>query len=396
MRKVLLAAVTVGASLVLGLVLVEAGLRVADWSRPPFYLYDIDTGTSHRPRAEGWYVEENAVRVSINRDGLRGPEIAREKPAATYRIAVLGDSFAEGFQVTFEERFSHVAEVALAGCAAAPGRVEIINFGVSGYGQARELLMLRHKAAAYAPDLVLVLFHGGNDFGNNMKAWEQNPFNPYYVWEGDRLVLDDSFRRNADFQRKLRWSNLRNDVVAHSRLLQVLQTVYENEILVPALAEDAATRRETVPEHSPMSLAPPADDGAREAWRTTEALLLLMRDEAGGLGAALWLANVPPAAAVTPDAEARRRELALYGLAHPDYVETRLRTFTAASGIGMVPLTEPLRAAARAAGVDPHYHAWRGSLGGHWNAMAHRVAGEAIARDICAAFGDGRLGRSRS
>lgn len=390
MRKFLLGLFTIAISLLAGLVLFEAGLRIVSYSRPPLYRYDFDTGTSHMPGADGWFVEENRVRIAINDDGIRGPAVARSKPDGVWRIAVLGDSFAEGLQVTYDERFTNVMQHRLAACDALPGTPEVINFGVSGYGQSRELLMLQHRAAAYKPDLVLVLFHGGNDFRNNMRDWKHNPFIPYHVWRDGKLVLDDSFRRYPDFLRKLKWSNLRNKFVLRSRVLQLLQNFYERVVLEQALfAKERAEESVSAPPPQ-MSLVPPVDERAHGAWQITEALLLKLRDDAEALvSAPLWLASVPPAAAVYPDPADRERVMAQYGIDETDYVENRLASFAAQHGIGMARLTAELRAAAERSGVDPHYHEYRGNVGGHWNAMAHRVAGEAIADVLCAHFSAG-------
>jgi hypothetical protein len=382
-----------GVSSIAGLGLVEAGLRLIDYSRPPFYRFDALTGTSHRPGVEGWYEREDLIRIRINSNGLRGPEIPVAKPPDVFRIAILGDSFAEGFQVTYEARFSKVMEDSIASACAVPGRrVEILNFGVSGYGQARELLMLRHYARAYAPDLVLVLFHGGNDFRNNSKEMERAPFNPYFVFGPDgELVLDRAKMDTPEFAAKLRWSNLRNDVVARVRFLQVLQDYYERTIIQRETAAAEADGIDPgVTNVRTISVAPPGDDVEARAWTLTEAHFRLFHAEAKALtGRPLWVSNVPPALAVFPDPAERARQLAAIGLEHADYVERRLGAFFAAEGIAFVPLTEALREDAERTGRDHHRFEYRNGLGGHWNAHAHGVAGRRIARAFC----DARIGR---
>jgi len=57
---------------------------------------------------------------------------------------VIGDSSAEALQVPVEERFWKITENDLQTCAASTGKkIEVINFGVSGYGTAQELITLR-------------------------------------------------------------------------------------------------------------------------------------------------------------------------------------------------------------------------------------------------------------
>ena len=120
-----------------GLLLAEVALRAAGYSFPEFYATDERRGFALRPGAAGWYRKEGAAYVRVNSDGLRDREHAREKPPDTFRVAVVGDSYAEALQVEQEAAFWAVMERRLQACAAqfAGGRrVEVINFGVSGYG----------------------------------------------------------------------------------------------------------------------------------------------------------------------------------------------------------------------------------------------------------------------
>jgi len=388
-RRVLLWTLSLGIAAVVGLGFIELGLRIVDYSRPPFYRYDENTGTSHRPKAEGWYEREDLIKLRINANGLRGPEIPVAKPLGVFRIAILGDSFAEGFQVTYEARFSNVMEGVIASTCAPPGRrVEVLNFGVSGYGQARELLMLRHYAKAYSPDLVLILFHGGNDFRNNSKEMEKAPFNPYFVFGPDgKLVLDRSKMDTPEFARKLLWSNMRNEFVRHLRFLQVLQDYYERTIIQQETAAAEADGIDpAVTNVRTISVAPPGNDVETRAWDLTEAHFRLFEQEVKALsGRPLWVANVPPALAVLPNMAEQARQLAALELDHADYVEKRLSAFFANEGINFVPLTAVLREEARRTGRDLHHFDHRGGLGGHWNADAHGVAGRRIARALCEA-----------
>src|SRR5438445_13415775 len=82
---------------------------------------------------------------------------------------------------------------------------EIINFGVSGYGTAQELQILRHRVWAYSPDMILLAFLTGNDIRNNSRALERDDRIPYFVHQGKDLVLDDRF---------LYWYESRQGVIA--------------------------------------------------------------------------------------------------------------------------------------------------------------------------------------
>ena len=72
--------------------------------------------------------------------------------------------------------------------------MEALNFGVSGYGTARELLTLKDDVWRYAPDLVRLAFYTGNDVRNTGGPWTRRRA-AYFVPRPDgSLALDDSFR----------------------------------------------------------------------------------------------------------------------------------------------------------------------------------------------------------
>ena len=98
-----------------------------------------------------------------NRLGYPGADRAFQKPANVYRIAALGDSFAIGPAVAFEDNYLTRLE------QANPG-VEVLNFGVAGTGPREYLEILESHALAFKPDLVLVSFFIGNDITETLAA----------------------------------------------------------------------------------------------------------------------------------------------------------------------------------------------------------------------------------
>jgi hypothetical protein len=193
--------------LVLGLLVTEVGLRfISVGFDDDFTVPDLQLGWSLRPNFSGWTAEENRLYVHINSDGLRDREHSVTKSSNTVRVAVLGDSYMEAMNVPLDKTFSSFLEGNLNACVEPKGkRVEIINFGIAGYGTAQELLTFRHHAVNYNPDVVLLAFYTNNDVYNNSRSL--NPSSnfdrsPYFVFQGDRLVLDDSFLKvvTADAQ----------------------------------------------------------------------------------------------------------------------------------------------------------------------------------------------------
>ena len=78
------------ASIIIGLVVVELGLRILGIEYPLFYDYDPNLGNRLRPGARGYWLAEGKGYVTINSDGLKDHEHPIRHPADTLRIAVLG------------------------------------------------------------------------------------------------------------------------------------------------------------------------------------------------------------------------------------------------------------------------------------------------------------------
>ena len=115
---------------------------------PPLSPALVGDETVHHRLAPDSYSEIQRV----NRLGLRGPDIERQKPPGTWRIALLGDSFIMGKGVADDQTAAHLLEKRLRRDG---HRVEVINGGVSSYAPILSLLQLRTLLAPLAPDLVV-------------------------------------------------------------------------------------------------------------------------------------------------------------------------------------------------------------------------------------------------
>jgi len=113
---------------------------------------DPRIGFEWKPNLDGYF---KLVPFRTNSRGLRDREYPLEKPANTFRVAVLGSSFALPAGVAIEEAFhSRLEEQWTAEFA--PRRCEFINFAVGMHGPEQLLAMLELRALAYDPDLILV------------------------------------------------------------------------------------------------------------------------------------------------------------------------------------------------------------------------------------------------
>ena len=401
-------------SLLFGLAVSETALRVAGYSFPTFYTTDEVRGFALRPGAEGWYRKEGEAYVRVNSAGLRDREHAERKPPGTLRVAVVGDSYAEALQVEAADAFWAVAASELQRqCPALAGReVEAVNFGVSGYGTAQELLTIKHHVFRYSPDIVLVAFTTNNDITDNSRALKRADEMPYFVWRDGRLALDDSFRSSRSFRlrhsapgRAAAW--LRDS----SRTLQALH--HAQYALKNYLARRRA--RQSAPQPPPAQPAqPPPPDAApsarpaatpalnpdevgvdnliyrdpldatwEEAWRVTEALLVSMRDEVEGRGAKFVVATLSNGVQVHPARGAREAFMRRVGATDLFYPDRRVAAVGARERFTVFTLAPELQAYAE--GRQLYLHGFGPDIGnGHWNRDGHRAAGLLLAQKLCA------------
>jgi hypothetical protein len=113
-------------------------------SAPPYYRREIKD-------LEYQYV------LQTNDRGIRYPTIPLTKPAGTYRIAVLGDSFTEGTGVLEEQRFTNLIESRL---RTQDGiRVDLVNCGEAGTAPFDYGRKLFQTGLAYQPDAVLICLY---------------------------------------------------------------------------------------------------------------------------------------------------------------------------------------------------------------------------------------------
>ncbi len=371
-------------SLLLALVVGEVGLRLIGFSYPNFYQYDWHTGAALRPGARGLWREEGQAYVRINRAGMRDDrEISLTKPPGVYRIAILGDSYAEALQVDVENTFWRVLEGKLNGCGFAGGRrVEVLNFGVSGYSTAQELISLQTRARAYAPDLVLLAFLSGNDVRDNSKAIAGPYPRPYYALVADRLVLDTGFHEHWIFKLKSSWLwRMIQHASDYSRLLQLLNKV-KNVLGQPLSAPNPQGSVEAIglDDHVYLSQPPPVWE---EAWQFTEALVVEIKREAERQGARFLLVTLTNPGQVPPDPATMRAQAARLGEPDLFYPERRMRGLAEREGIEAVFLAEPFARYAAEHKVYLHGFPHTRMGGGHWNEHGHRLAADLIARYLC-------------
>jgi hypothetical protein len=381
MRRILVAAAGVAASALTAALLFEVILRIVGFSAPVWYRPDPVLGWALRAGVEGRFNREGNAYVRINSAGLRDREHALDKPADAYRIAVLGDSYAEAMQVERQDAFWSLLEDELERCEYQPGkRIEVINFGVSGFGTAQEYAMLETAAIRYRPDLVLLQFMNGNDVTDNSSALNGEKLRPYFnVDARNGLVRDASFAETEAFRsRTASWKRALRGLADHSSVAQLVRTFKQ-----VALAPRARAEAMIEPGVNAAVLVPPRDLPWRRAWAVTERLLVAMHDYLDKRGVPLVVVTTPFATQVHPDRQLRRRLEAQLGIPDLFYPDRRLETYLRRHGIAVIPLAYEMQRWAERSGANLYGFA-NNRLGfGHWNEMGHRVAAQLIAARLC-------------
>lgn len=123
----------------------------------PFLIYDPIMGWTVAPSRQN----ETGQDVS-SAEGLRAPRVGmsfadrrtrhseESAKAATVRVALMGDSMTYGYEVRCEESWGHALEAHLRPA------VQVLNFGVSGYGLDQVLLRYERDAQPWKPQIVLI------------------------------------------------------------------------------------------------------------------------------------------------------------------------------------------------------------------------------------------------
>ncbi len=105
-----------------------------------------------------------------NSAGFHDVEWTIEKPADTWRLVVLGDSFTMGEWIPRDQLFVKRLERAIDAESGRKRRVELLNVSLGGADTVDELSLLEKVGLKYSPDAVLVIF-----FVNDATHLDSNP-----------------------------------------------------------------------------------------------------------------------------------------------------------------------------------------------------------------------------
>ena len=360
-------------SLVFILAVLEVYFRYFDPQSLRLSRPDAVLGWNHIPNTSGfWRKSCFSTELKFNSEGMRDIEHNLKKPEGTYRIAVIGDSYVTAQEVAFDETFFRQLQLVL---NRQGYNVEVLGFGVRGFGTDQEYLLLENYALRYDPDLVILAFVP-NDVRNNLLALERNPAKPYFELLLDGTLTQRPFTPMPDHSgswKSLLFENLHSVRFVYFRAGQVPAIhnalvrfgIYANVISKPSGPNDLVSNT--------VYRDPPWPSEWEESWRVTMGLLREMNNKSNNSGAKFILFSVTRAIQVddTPfkELEERHPDIAL----GYDNLDKRLAAFSLHEGIAYVSSLSAMREL-QASGKSAHL-----SCDGHWSRDAHQRAGELLA-----------------
>ncbi|MBK7934139.1 MAG: SGNH/GDSL hydrolase family protein [Acidobacteria bacterium] len=372
----------------------EAVLRIAGYSSPEFYTAHETRGYSLIPNMHGQYRKEGRSFVEINSAGFRDVEHTIAKAPGVTRIAIIGDSYVEALQVERDESFVQFMQAEIEKCGFGQ-QFEVLRFGVSGYGTAQQLLMLREDVLKYSPDAVILLMTTNNDISDNARVFKKVPI-PYFEYREGMLVLDESFRTERAFL--VRNSNLSRLGIWLKNSLRVVQAIGEAQTSIKYKYrqwKDSTTSSAGNTSVGPAPSPPvaevgvdyqvyrePTDANWQNAWRVTEGILDLMNNEVRSANAKFVVVTGSNGGQVLPNVQERDRLASMLGINDLLYPDRRIAEFCRSKEIPVIALATALGDYTRRVQAD--IHGIEGNIGyGHWNKLGHQVAGTELGRRMC-------------
>ncbi len=352
----------------------ELTLRIvpSEAQYPPLYDYDYKDsllGIEFFPSTVR--TERTACHTSVvttNSFGWRDQEHAKERVPGLTRIAILGDSFMAGTQVNDDEVFARQLEKILG-----KDKVEVLNFGLSSIGTEQEDILYENVVSTFDPDIVLLAFYS-NDVENSDPDMEGGPLH------ATRLTYRDDDGNLLSFRKRTPFDGTRHWLRMHSALYRFANVLYR------------FARQETASPSGISGFPPypreyhvfdaPAPPERERGWaRVDRAIQSLKRQISPPKQ--LIAFSVPELLETAPDIAALIRKQ--YGqdppkAFTPSYPFARFAKIAEHHGVPFIDLVPVFLAEqSKRALVYPYFYF---SCDGHWNALGHTIAAEAVARVV--------------
>jgi len=343
------------------------GTRIS-WFQP-----DPMIGYRAAPHAKYWTFNENDHPIAgrINNYGYRDREWRTQKPENTVRIALLGDSSVEAYDVELDSTFYRIAERRI---NAMRGRkVEFMDFARSGFTQSEELLVLKNEVLRFSPDMALLFFLPGNDIADVSKETTADWMRPFFSVAADgQLILDTGFAQTRGYRARALVSRVKR----HSALISFLTerfNAYQRVRQAPAAAPSRGRTIMTGAEWAPyltLCTAHPNPAYAR-SYALTKTLIEAMSDccRQNGVRFVVVSLDIP---AYLPENE--KAFASIDSTFNPNFFDDDMRAFAESLDIDYLGLERAFRQAYEEKGVPLHW--------AHWNYAGHRLVADMLVHHL--------------
>jgi len=353
-----------------------------------FVEHDTLYGWRNIPNATGRLSSDEYARdIHYNARSMRGPLLPYRKPADTYRVVLVGDSFVDGYTEELGDRVSAVLE---RGLEAGTGLdVDVIALGAGGYSTDQELLWLEQEGLRYQPDVVVLMFHPNDVWYNATESYWRGG-KPRFVLEGGELTLTnvpvplpDAAGPEPGVTRRFNsW------IRTHSKLYWLLARTAQNHPRLygaavrlglsapsPEMVFDASSGAVVAGEFSVFSADPPP--ATVNAWRVTRELVRRMREKANDAGAEFLTFLIPIRSRIyTQHDEVRIGLAAGNAEIDVDAVTRQFNTLCTTHQLPYIDPTDTFLAAADSLAAERERLYYRYDW--HWNAKGHELAGNVL------------------
>lgn len=326
----------------------------------PLYQSEQFAGFMNRPNLSfDHHTNEFRARYYTNSAGFRvarpGIEYSVAKPADTYRVMLLGPSFAYGWGVEYDKSFAAQLPRFLAERGFAKGRrIELINAGVPAMYAAPQRIWYEKIGKKYQPDLVIQFVYGSMAVSSSTA--------PRFVVDGNGHLTEMALTVPQ------RW---------RERLKQLASVFYGWRVWTEL---DARLNARTTEGDAPVigagrelhqaSRFDPGGSEERDAIRFYELLAQTVR----GSGAQLEIVYFPLSYGVHPRDESRWRHLGLKDVQAQKAYDAAFMSYLNERGIPGTDISHALRLAAAKDGQRLYY--W---LDIHWTPEGNAAAASAVA-----------------
>lgn len=370
-------------SIIVGLGFVELVLRVMPSSvdsdqQKVFFKYDGLIGWVHAPDSKGNFITgEYKTYLNFNSNGVRGPQVKYTKPEGQYRILILGDSFAEGYSVNFEELFSEVLKQRLNDQGKSDRRFEVINLGVAGYSTDQEYLLFDNEGRKYQPDLTILMFYE-NDVWYNVQSKYWRGSKPKFEFNQGNLFLT-SVPGQGNAADSSEPPALKQKLIKNVRLIGLIKQAKERSAFLyragmvfglTKFPDELRVWKKT------------ADQDIDNAWILTEHLIDHIHEDARLTGSQFLVVYVPSSASIYP--QLWQETKFKYGISDEEWDihqnGKRLSEICRKLGISFVDPTVFLRQKAGESQASNKMLYYKHD--GHWTSQGHRVIGEFLEQEV--------------